>query len=1223
MKPEAARTVAPLVVLVMAAACRLASYPDGEITCKPGGRACPDGYGCLDPDRDDVFHCTRVGCGDGIIDPRRESCDDVNDNELDLCVECRAQQYRVTPLGLGESVGLPESARLERPTKIAADRDGNLYIAALISNRIFRYDSRARRVTEFAGNGRVLGQQGRTGLLPTEVSTPLTADLRVDGAGNVYFSDIEAQVVRRIDAVTGRVDVVAGTGMPAAPGEGDPDGTGAAIGTPLRFPRGVATDGQGNLYIADSGPEEDGRVLRVDVQTGLIERLSIRVVVNGVERDASLGSQPLALDVSGDHLYVLLKASGPMEGVEFFKIFKVNLATSIGEYQELRDRSCEPSNIAFSGRIRVVDGEQYLLGADGVVRVHEETCEPVTYGSIELPDPPGEVEDGFRVEDIDIQDFDVGRDSQGILKFALVDLAHGVIWELAQRPVANDPRRGGTLPWVMRPLVGKPLKARDLLTDSQTIEAIALAVDGRLSVAVADRQQCASNNQSAIGLGGALPFELFVASPEFHRVVQRDCDDYVRILAGDGEPGSQGDGGPASRARLNAPAAATSALDCNVYIADSGNGRVRRILGDPANDESTVMETVLGDPMDMRLGGVSRPFGLAPFGLAPDLKGGLLIADRDNNRILRLQLTTPCSADDPCAGGEACDPAGWCVVPGTGCAVPRTLDELKEESELTVFMGEPMEGQAEPTFPVALSEPTSLIYVALGAFVEGAQGWMLIINERGAHRLRWVFDFSGDTDPKSLPVRVLAGSESGEPGDIDDPQDALAARLRSPRSAMLGLPDLTNGLPLLKVFVLDAVERLREVWFDPLSLVEPKSGVTTVAGQGQRARSDGPVTSARLTSPTAIAFLDLEQALIVEQVTGRLRLATLEDAIALATSTFETVSGLPDGLDPPLEGTDHPLPASVVRPMRRPTAVLVDDAVEPPVAYVAVTGEGELWRFHLVDPLDPDTWTVDRLRIDFGDLPTLESMGGQDVAPAGLALDAARNLYVSDQRQHVIWSVPLDENVLSADARAARVLAGVAGERGFAGDAASSRAVGDELNDGRALFDTPTGLVLRTSPPEAVAEGAPAAALYVADTGNNRVRRVALDGSQVITVLGNGAATSAGDGPNPSSLSVHAPLGLDVDGAGNLFVSSVNSIRLVQADDNGLVDGDDRREAVASIYGVRADKDRKGAEPFLEGVTRCIADVKLAPGQGAARPLYAVDACLGVLLRLDREPRVR
>lgn len=85
------------------------------------------------------------------------------------------------------------------------------------------------------------------------------AAVAVDRLGNVYVADTGNHRVRRIDAASGTIATVAGTGLPGF------DGDGPASARRLRYPTGLALDPEGNLFILDRGND---RIRRIDRRTG-------------------------------------------------------------------------------------------------------------------------------------------------------------------------------------------------------------------------------------------------------------------------------------------------------------------------------------------------------------------------------------------------------------------------------------------------------------------------------------------------------------------------------------------------------------------------------------------------------------------------------------------------------------------------------------------------------------------------------------------------------------------------------------------------------------------------------------------------------------------------------------------------------------------------------------------------------------------------------------------
>jgi len=133
------------------------------------------------------------------------------------------------------------------PTGVVADAAGNFYIADSNNNRIRRVDGSTGVITTVAGTG-TLGYNGDGGLA-TLAMINLPAGLVIDGAGNLYFADVGNHIIRRIDAFSGIITTVAGTpGVQGYSGDGA-----AATQAKLTSPEGVALDEAGNLLIADTG----------------------------------------------------------------------------------------------------------------------------------------------------------------------------------------------------------------------------------------------------------------------------------------------------------------------------------------------------------------------------------------------------------------------------------------------------------------------------------------------------------------------------------------------------------------------------------------------------------------------------------------------------------------------------------------------------------------------------------------------------------------------------------------------------------------------------------------------------------------------------------------------------------------------------------------------------------------------------------------------------------
>ena len=126
---------------------------------------------------------------------------------------------------------------------------------------------------------------------------------------------------------------------------------------------------------------------------------------------------------------------------------------------------------------------------------------------------------------------------------------------------------------------------------------------------------------------------LYLADSYNHAILRIDPDGRISRVAGVGHPGDEGDGGPATAAALNQPYDVRVGDDGALYIADYGNHRIRRVA--PDGRISTVAGT--GEPGYSGDGGPATAARLnGPYGVCPDGRHGLLIADSQNHVIRRV-----------------------------------------------------------------------------------------------------------------------------------------------------------------------------------------------------------------------------------------------------------------------------------------------------------------------------------------------------------------------------------------------------------------------------------------------------------------------------------------------------------------------------------------------------------------------------------------------------------
>jgi hypothetical protein len=139
----------------------------------------------------------------------------------------------------GSTDGTGSSARFSGALGVATDANGNVYVADQVSNTI-RKITPAGVVTTLAGLADAEGNTDGTG---STARFNFPAGVATDASGNVYVADTNNQVVRKITPM-GVVTTFAGSGQ-----FGSEDGAGTAAA--FLYPEGIATDGSGNVYVAE------------------------------------------------------------------------------------------------------------------------------------------------------------------------------------------------------------------------------------------------------------------------------------------------------------------------------------------------------------------------------------------------------------------------------------------------------------------------------------------------------------------------------------------------------------------------------------------------------------------------------------------------------------------------------------------------------------------------------------------------------------------------------------------------------------------------------------------------------------------------------------------------------------------------------------------------------------------------------------------------------------
>ena len=485
-----------------------------------------------------------------------------------------AQTYRIDTL-LGdfdplEAVPLSR-AWTEHPSALAVGVDGSIYFAEASIGRVRKID-RSGQVVTIAGSG-LTGDSGDGGPA-TSARFGRIEGLAVDHAGNIYIADADNNRIRRVDSA-GTIETVAGTGEFGWEGDGVP-----ATSATLTAMSGLATDRNGNLYIADTWAD---RIRKID-SAGTIST----VAGTGEEGRSGDGGPALAAQLNRPR------------GVAVDNAGNIYIADSANHQVRRVDVSGTIATFAGTGD----DGD---LG-DGGPATAAQLSEPYAVAI----DPAGNV---FIADagNSTVRKVDSGGKITTVAGGRDVRAGTGDEVSIA-RPRALAVGRSGSV------YIADAWRGRVLRLDDTGRVAVFVGLGKREVDIPRDVALDASGNAYVI-VGGA------------HPVVKIDPSGLVTPFAGSGGSSHSGDGGPAANAGLQFPSGVATDDQGNVYIADSGDHRIRRV------DASGTISTVAGTGARGFSGdggpATSAEFN-SPAGVAAGSDGAVYVADRGNHRIRRI-----------------------------------------------------------------------------------------------------------------------------------------------------------------------------------------------------------------------------------------------------------------------------------------------------------------------------------------------------------------------------------------------------------------------------------------------------------------------------------------------------------------------------------------------------------------------------------------------------------
>lgn len=601
----------------------------------------------------------------------------------------------------------------------------------------------------------------------------------------------------------------------------------------------------------------------------------------------------------------------------------------------------------------------------------------------------------------------------------------------------------------------------------------------------------------------------------------------VAGIGGDG--GYNGDNIAATTAMLLNPISVAVDLSGNLYIADQGNNRVRKVAA-----ATGLISTVAGTGLGGNFNGdgiIATSATLpSPIAVAVDASGNLYVAS--NSRIRKVVLAT--GVITTLAGG-AQDSLGENIPATSALLSPRTSGIALDTSGNIYIVDSGSRIRK-------VTASTGLINTVAGTVSSGGMQGItfdatgdLYIAESGGNRVRKMTTVTG-------LISTVTGT--GIQGYNGDNIAAIGASLSNPTSVAF---DVSGNLYIADRFN----NRIRKV-------TTATGLISTVAGSASSTSSGdgGAALYAKLNNPQDVTVDATGNLYIADQDNHRIR------RIAIGTGVITTVVGTG------AQGYNGDSVAATSATLNRPNGVAFD-----PVDNLYILDGGN----YRIRKVSADTGIITTVA---GPVGICDATGTDTAAcnPVGLALDSSGNLYFVDMNAHRIRKVTISTGTVSTVAgtgqfgyngdNIAATSATLRSPTGVAIDSADNLYIADMANFAIRKVSAATGIITRVvgigGPPLGlIGDNGPATSftltniytIKVDDVGNlfltdgSRVRKVTAATGIITRVAGAGQMGAAGDGGPAVAATLNLPKGLAIDAAGNTYISDTgnNRIRKVSA----------------------------------------------------------------------------
>jgi uncharacterized protein (TIGR03437 family) len=591
---------------------------------------------------------------------------------------------------------------------------------------------------------------------------------------------------------------------------------------------------------------------------------------------------------------------------------------------------------------------------------------------------------------------------------------------------------------------------------------------------------------------------------------------HVETMAGSSRIG---DGGPALSAQFsNIQGIAVDRLG-NLYLSDTSNHRVRKVSGG-------IVTTIAGTGV----AGYSGDGGSAlnaqlnfPYGLALDSAGNLYLADFGNEVVRKIApdgtITTIAGTGQKASSPDGAPPLGTSLLSPRNVAVDgagnlyiaefdgHRVRKLGTDGKILTVAGTGEAGWNGDDLPATAAQlhyPAGMAFDRAGA---------LYIADSGNHVVRKIF------------ADGMIGTVLGAPpGKVNQTLLGTPVALAVDAAGTLYIADKWGVLQILKLTTAGvtsmvaegaALSELNDIAADAngnlwiasgvlVRKVDSTGTIQTVAGDGylHAVGDGGPAAAANLYQPSALTLDGAGNLFIADMGINRVRQVAPDGTIATLAGT-----GAP-GLTTPMGG------AAANAALDSPASVTMDASGD---VVIADASNNRIVAVNVAHRLLAVAGTGAPGETD-GVPPLLAALNG----PRAVCTDRGGNLYIADTG---------NDRVLKLSPGGVLQTVAGNGSWGYAGDGGDAR-------------------LAQLSAPGACAIDS-AGTLYIADTGNYAIRKVAA--GKISTVAGTGIAGSAVDEGTAASAQLASPHGVAVDDAGDIFIADTgnNQIRMVTPD--GLI----------------------------------------------------------------------